>query len=123
MAIIKTIEMIKVLSGKIGHSNLYFSYSQESGKVSMKSCPKRTTPPTEGEKRSRERFARISAMTKEWFDQNKPGRNGDVTQEGTPEYYKAYCDFLKENKPCGRFSSYIMHLMSERYAALEQLAG
>ena len=118
MAIIKTIEMIKALSGRIGRSNVYLSYYQQSGTVSMKTCPNRTTPPNEGEKRNRGRFARISAMTKEWFDQNRPGRNGDVTQEGTAEYYKAYYDFLKEKKTSGRFTSYIMHLMAERNASL-----
>ena len=118
MARITAIEFIQGMSGRLSkNGGYYFSTDKKSGALYVRRCPVRTGAPTEEQLAHRERFAEISALTAKWFAQNKPGRGGDPTLEGTPEYYRMRDDFVRQDK-ISRFPAYVHSRMAESYAQL-----
>ena len=120
MARVTAIEFIQGLRGRVSkNGGYYFSTDKKSGALYVRRCPVRKDAPTEEQLAHRGRFAVISAMKAEWFAQNKPGRQGDATLEGTPEYYKMRDDFARQDK-ISRFPAYVHSRMAEVYAQREK---
>ena len=113
MAKIKAMNLFQMISGKMGQDEkYYFCYSSKTGRISMKRCPEHVNSDSEALRRSRERFARVSALAKEWLDRNRPGRSGNPDLEGTFEYYKMRCAYECQTR-VGNFFAYVISCMSK----------
>ncbi len=114
MAKIKAMSLLQMLSGKLGKDEkYYFSYNAKTGHISMRRCPEYVPSDSEAARRSRERFVRVAALAKEWFDTNRPGRLGNPDLDGTIEYYKMRCAYECQSQ-VGSFFAYVCVCMSKR---------
>ena len=123
MAKIKAMNLFQMISGKMGQDEkYYFSYNSKTGRITMKRCPEQGPTVSKAVRRSRERFILASALAKEWFDQNRPGRMGNPDLDGTLEYYKMRCAFDRESQNAS-FFAYVCGYMLRRLKQEEGAAS